>query len=412
MRVVLLCLAWLTLGVRGSSAVEGKPGSLQVLLLPTIQYAHEDVWTRTPSERGPQFAGVGQVVREQPVHLLVSANQFGIGADGLAEVNYHVTFIRPDGTAGSHTGELKLIARATGLDPRYIHRAAEQIVFTAGPSDPLGTWRVVVEATDASSGATVRTEQPLTVRGDELLQEPLPPGTDQGRWLTGYHDKPVPQQLFATLKDVAEHPPANAKPTRDADNGVWLGFFEQVLTDNPWMLPHLVARLEQVRGRESELLATSLAYAKREELSFFKTLPNKARDAFMPHRLHPWPTPTAEPLNGRQLDVLWGRFFASGRYAPIRELVGVLSYYPYREAFDEFKKQEKKPAQPPVEVQKGIVFGAAVWSLRSNIQQDQVVRDYCEGILLRKELAPAEHNWLLGIFKAGVKDLPQVSPTQ
>jgi hypothetical protein len=285
--------------------------------------------------------------------------------------------------------------------------AREQVTFAADPRDPLGTWQVVVEATDAVSGATIRKQQPLVVAGDELLQEPMSSDLEPAHWLMRYHDRPVPQQLLAALKYTAENPPAGAKPTRDMENGPWLGFFEQVLTDNPWLLPHLVARLGQAQGPERELLATSLAYAKRDDTSFYQTLPEPAREAFMPHRLQAWPAPTAEPLSGAQLDVLWGRFFASGRYAPLRELVAVLAYHPYRDALTEFRKQEKKPLQPPIEVQKSIMFGAAAWSLRSNIKQDKVVRDYCEGMLLRKELPEALQPWLGGVFQAGVKDLQQ-----
>ena len=97
---------------------------------------------------------------------------------------------------------------------------------------------------------------------------------------------------------------------------------------------------------------------------------------------------------------------------PIRELVAVLAYYPHKDALDEFRKLEKKPARPPVEVQKSIIFGAAVWSLRSNIRQDKVVRDYCEGMLLRKELPETLRPWLAGIFQAAVKDLPKSNPAR
>lgn len=407
MRVLLVSLAMLVLGNRELTATEGPAGGLQLMVLPTIQYAHEDIWVRTPNGRGPRFAETGKVVRGQSVHILVSAGRFGVDAAGNAEVNYRVSFVRPDGSAGAKTEELKLIPRATGRDPRFINRAVEMAVFLAGADDPLGTWRMTVDATDAISGTTVRKERPLEVCGDELLQEPLPSGTDAGRWLMNYHNRPAPQQLLAALKEFAEHPPAGAKPTLDIENGSWLGFFEQVMQDNPWLLPHVVARLSQAEGRERELLATSLAYAKRDDLSFFKTLPEPAREAFMPRRVQSWPVPPAQPLSGTQLDVLWGRFFASGSYAPLRELVGVLSYHPYAEALEAFRKNPQKPARVPEEVQKSAVFGAAVWSLRSNVQRDKLVRDYCEGILLRQELPAAEQSWLASIFKAGVQELPK-----
>lgn len=405
MRFALCCLALLaTAMVVRSAAVEESTG-LDVLVVPSIQYAHEDIWAKTPSNRGPDSTGVGQVLRGQEVHILVFANHYAVGPDQNAGVSYRVTFIRPDGTTGNGKDGLRLIPRGPAGDRRYVHRAVEMVSFVANQDDPLGEWRVVVEANDLVGAVTVRREQRFTVVGDEVLEDPLPPGTDQGRWMMNYHNKPVPHQLLAMIRLFAEHPPDAAKPREDVENGFLLGFFEQVLSDNAWLLPHVIARLDKADGRERALLSTLLAYAKRDDPSFPGSLPEALRDSIKTHQFEHWPVPTNEPRQGVQLDVLWGRFFASGRYEPIRALVAVLAYLPYRDALDEYKKLKKKPAQPPVEVYKSIVFGAATWSLISNIQQDKVVRDYCEGILLRKELPEAEHAWLAGAFRVAVENL-------
>lgn len=401
----MLCLALLSATGQTCGAAGEKSTGLDVIVLPTIQYAHEDIWAKTPNGRGPANSGVGQVVRGQPVHILVFATNFTIGADQNAAVLYDVSFIRPDGKPGVTKTGLQLIPRRPAKDPRNVHKAVEMAVFFAEQTDPLGKWRVVVEATDVVGAVTVSREQSFTVVGDEVLEQPLPPGVDQGRWLMNYHRKPVPHQLLAAVRLMAENPPAGAKPRRDAENGSWLGLFEQVISDNPWLLPHVIARLEKARGREREFLSTLLAYAKRDDRSFPEKLPKAARDAIKAHQKERWPVPTKEPLQGAQLDVLWGRFFASGRYEPIRELVAVLAYHPYKDALDEYKKLEKKPAKTPVEVYKSGIFRAAVWSLRSNMEQDKVVRDYCEGILLRRELPEIEHGWLAGAFQVAVENL-------
>jgi hypothetical protein len=169
--------------------------------------------------------------------------------------------------------------------------------------------------------------------------------------------------------------------------------------------------LEKSDGRERELLTTLLAYAERDDRSFPEKQPAAVRDALLTLQHENWPVPTAEPLQGAQLDVLWGRFFASGRYEPIRALVAVLAYLPYKDALDEYKKLATKPAELPVEVYKSALFGAASWSLTSNIEQDKLVRDYCDGILLRKELPEAEHAWLAGIFRRALEDLKKTELT-
>jgi hypothetical protein len=408
-RSCLLVLALIALVSRLNAQEPAPNEGLKMMLFPSIQYAHEDIWAKTPNGRGPAFAVASQVVRGQSLHLIVTGALFATDAEQRAEVHYRISSVRPDGSPGAATGSLKFIAGTVVEDPRLLRMAAELSMWQFDGDDPLGTWRLVIEATDAVTGATVRNEQTITLCGDELLQEALPGDMDQGRWFMSYHTRPAPHQLLAALRFVAEHPPAGAKPRRDVENGAWLGFFEQVLADNPWLLPHAVAQLEHSTGREQELLATCLAYAKRAELSFHETLSGKAREAFMLHRLQNWPAPIPEPLGGTQLDVLWGRFFASGRYAPIRELVAVLAYHPNKEALDDFKKLKKKPASVPIEVKKSAVFGAVVWSLGSNIQRVKVVRDYCEGILMRKELPEAEHAWLASIFRSAIENLQKAS---
>lgn len=409
MHPCLLVLALIALSLRLNAQAQAPDEGLKVMLFPTIQYAHKDIWTKTPNGRGPVIAVARQVVRGQDLHLVVIGALFATDAEKRAEVNYRISSVRPDGSPGAATGSLKLISGTVVEDPRLLRVAAEQSVMKFDGADPLGTWRLIIEATDTVSGESVRNEQTITLSGDELVQETLPTETDQGRWFMTYYSRPAPHQLLAVLKLVAEHPPAGAKPRRDGENGVWLGFFEQVLADNPWLLPHAVARLEKSAGREQELLATSLAYAKRDDRAFFETLSGKSREVFMRHRVQNWPVPSAEPTTGTQLDVLWGRFFASGHFAPIRELTALLTYYSFRDAPDEFRKLAEKPAKPPIEVSKGMVFRAVVWSLGSNIQRDKVVRDYCEGILLRRELPETEHGWLANIFRSAIDKLQQGS---
>lgn len=381
--------------------------SLHVMLFPTIQYAHGDIWTKTPNGRGPAFAVASQVVRGQALHLVVVGALFATDTEKRAEVSYRISSIRPDGSPGAATGSLKLISGSIADDPRLLRVAAEQSAWLFDQGDPLGTWRLLLEAKDAVSGATVTNEQTITLCGDEVLQEALPADCDPGRWFMTYHTRPAPHQLLAALKRLAEHPPAGVPPRRDVENAAWLGFFEQVLADNPWLLPHAAARLGTGTGREQELLATCLAYAKRGDHAFFETLSGKAREVFMRHRLQNWPEPSAEPTNGAQLDVLWGRFFASGHFAPIRELTALLGYHGFKDAPDEYKKQAGRPGGLPNAVAKGLVFRALVWSLGSNIGRHKVVRDYCEGILLRRELPAVEHAWLANILRSAGDKPPE-----
>ena len=382
-----------------SAANRDQPrNQFQLIVVPTTQYACDDIWNRTPNGRGPAFSAADQVVREQQVHFVVLAVNYAISAEGQAEVNYRITFRQPNASPGQQTDLLQLIPRQSAEDGRLIRKAHQSVGFAAGKTDPLGEWTAVVEATDVVGRVTARVEKKITVVGDEQLAAPLPADIEPGRWMMTYYQKPAPHQLIPVMELFIAKTAADPRAQRLTENGSWLGFFEQVMKDNPWLLPHVVARLERATGAERDVIAASLAYAKRDDRAFMKSLSTTATSALAPHQTTRWPVPGKEMLQGAQLDVLWGRFFASGRYEPIRELAGVLAYHPYRNAMEDYKKLTTKPRRPPPEVLKSAVFGALAWSLTSNIQRDKVVRDYCEGILLRKELPAKEHDVLVAIF--------------
>lgn len=151
MRAITICFALLFSGATWA-AVEAP--QLEVLVVPTIQYAHHDIWTKTPNGRGPGNTAVRRVVRGQPVHILVFATNLPVGHDQNAAVNYRVSFIRPDETAGTAKEGLRLFPRGPVKEPRHVYKAHEFVVFVATQDDPLGKWGVVVEATDLVNGST------------------------------------------------------------------------------------------------------------------------------------------------------------------------------------------------------------------------------------------------------------------
>ncbi|MBA4137337.1 MAG: hypothetical protein C0518_08495 [Opitutus sp.] len=400
---VAVLAAWSLAPQATANEVSRPPAAFSVLVVPTVQHAHDDIWARTPNGRGPATAGVGTVLRGQPVHVLVFTTGFALSGDGFAEASYRVRSIRPDGSPGAASDELRLIPRLALGNAQQVRKAADYIGWVAEKEDALGEWTIKVEATDKVSGATAQHAVKFNVVDNEILAAPLPADTEIGQWLMRYHLRPVPHELLAAFRHVAAQPPSNRKPRPDHEDGAWLGFVEQVLADNAWLLPHFVARLEHAMGRERELLAVALAYAKRDDPKFIAELPVSIRAGVAAHAPTVWPTAAVGPLTPSYLDVLWGRFFASARFAPLHELTGFLAFHPFKDALDDYGKSDPKPFPIPSDAYKSATFRAAVWSLRSNIEQHKTVRDYCEGILIRKELPEDQLPWLGAMFNAAVK---------
>lgn len=394
--VSVLLLGGLAVAPLWSRTTERK---FSVKILPTIQKAVTDIWQKTPPPSGPQMAVATRIYRGQDVYLRVFTTGLTAGPEGRAEADYNISIYRPDGGADFTRSGLTLVAKTAKARNGIVYMAPEYLGWVADPDDPAGKWRIAVEATDLVGHVSARSEATFTL-ADKYVAEPLPKGTDAGRWMMAYHFNPQPQQVQAFLRYEAEHPPIrHDRPRPLVERGALLGFFEQVLADNSWLLPHLIAGYAQDSPAAKAQLAGLLAYAKRDDAKFAAGLPDELKKAVNRYRDTAWPVSSAEPLDGAQLDVLWGRFFASGAYQPLRDLVDVLAYHKFLPALKAYQQLAKKLDDVPIDVQKGAVFHAAAWSLYSNIKQDSLVRDYCEGMLQRKELPREEGAWLLSILK-------------
>lgn len=334
----------------------------------------------------------------QAIYVHVMATDLTVSPEGKAEADYSITLYKPDGTSSYTQSRLPLVSAPTKVDGRVVHKAPSITAITMDSDDPAGNWLIVVEAIDRVGNVSARNEAIVTLK--EYRAEALQSDAGVEEWITNYHFSPKPQQVEAYLRHMAANPPMRDGPQALEKQGPMLGFFEQVLTDNSWLLPHLIDGFEEATPAEKAQLAGLLAYAKRDDAEFADSLPVDLKKAVNQYRNTKWPVPSAEPLNGAQLDVLWGRFFASGAHQPLRDLVAVLAYHSHRDAIEEYRKLAKKPKKVPVEVYKSAVFRSAAWSLSRNIQQDTLVRDYCESMLLREELPQDLRVWVLGALKA------------
>jgi len=125
------------------------------------------------------------------------------------------------------------------------------------------------------------------------------------------------------------------------------------------------------------VLALVLTRATRSKPNFGDDLPKKVRKVLEKTGREQQPAPSLEPMSGGQLDLYWGRFFASGGYRPISDIVAIVrNYLPYAKSLEDFKKLADKPKAPPPDVVRGAILNAALWSLKSNAREHPLVRNY------------------------------------
>ena len=358
---------------------------LDFFILPSVLYAHDDVWNHTPSLISPVMTTTGEVAPEQRLDLVITAGNFSRDADGRADVAADFTVRYPGGRIQRLPGGFVVAGKTKVADSRTLLLSSQIPVWSADPGAVAGDYRFEITLHDRVGGADA-TRSVIVRVTDSNRPLSLDGPADLSKWVSGYFEDPKPRLALSELLAFSHtHNPfsKNALPPL-------YGFFAQVMADNPWLMPQFKEKLATTTSHtERRMLAKVLAYATRSRDDFGDDLPEGARKELAIARGEPMPVPSPEPKFGAQLDVLWGQFFASGRFEPINELATVVKdYLPFRGSLAAYKALETKPPTVPPEVMKDVLLSSALWSLGSNARQHKLVHDYVVYIAEDKDTTP------------------------
>jgi hypothetical protein len=333
-------------------------------LVTSVQYAHEDIYHHTPAGITPVLANTREIAPGQRLDLLVVVTRYAVDGEGRADVSYDFAVHYPDGRtqalAGNAVAAKLKVRPATFLYPQVIR------AFVTGPRDPFGTYRFDVTVHDHVSGQESKQSRQVQV-ADSNRPLPLPDNFDASDWLSTYYQRPEPRFALPALEALSHNPAVVGHGPEGL--GMTLGFYAQVLADNPWVVPWFKQWLVAADGDQRHLLAEVLAYAERGQPGLNADLPPRVRGELAAAGREALPFPAAHPVSAGQLDALWGQFFASGKFQPVAELVAVVGASLPR-------RGQPREATPPTDAIKDAVLNSTLWSLRVNAFQYKVVHDY------------------------------------
>lgn len=374
-------------------------------LVATTQVAHGDLFIHAFDGSGPPLRSATHLHRGQTAFLLPLARNYARDADGRTDLTYELTIRKPDGSADGPPAA-GVVWQEPVARPDLVLYPSISISFWTEPSDPLGDYRVVVRIHDHLAGETVELEHLLTVVAyapPELAAdfEPL-------AWHESYYQNPRPELALSALPRCFERLPADQ---RAAAQPALLGFYDQLLTDNPWLLPAFCARLATARPDEAYALSLVLGFHLRGADSPPAGVSFAAWIRLADFRSHAWPSDPDRPLDEpAQLEALWGRFLASGLYAPVARLLlplGNLSDLgaadrPVPGAAPDTPGDEilDAPLAPSSAIQRDLLLRSALWSLRRYSRQHPLVRAYLDWTLRAGELPPAQLDLLKRVLAA------------
>lgn len=377
-------------------AVQATPAEFSPLLLVTTQVAHADIYVHAVNGVGPRYLPAARLYRGQRAFVLPFARGYALGRDGRADLTFEVAIRKADGTPdGEPVAGVLWQDRVPGAD--WILLPATLITFWTEPTDPLGPYEFTARVRDAVSGREETLRQTVEIVDYEPPE--LPERFDPDRWFQNYYLLPTPELALPALGALFNRLPADRR-----ENALppVLGFYDQLLGDNPWLLPSFGRRLLAAPSDEAFALSLVLAYHLRAQTAAPDGVPAAAWERLRDFSGYAWPGDTAADLvRPAQLDDLWGRFYASGLYAPVERLLQPLAHSADLGALERWQAAraqndagvdfDNDPDDPalPVEVRRELVLRAALWSLLSNAGSHPLIEGYLRWSVVSEAVDPA-----------------------
>jgi hypothetical protein len=148
------------------------------------------------------------------------------------------------------------------------------------------------------------------------------------RWINAYRQRPEPQRLPEAVKAMVQF----GIFKDNESSGMHLGFMGGVIGANPGIAEDLIARMFPMPPEDHIAVIKAIAYSglpdwKQLLSRFAERMPARASvvDRYLTNKL-PALADLALDSGPAPLDVLWGRYFATGSYEPIVRIVSVLQW--------------------------------------------------------------------------------------
>ncbi len=345
---------------------------LEIVLVATTQYATHDFYAHTANGAGPDFRDATSIFPGQRIDLVVLAKNYSVNASKRASLIYDLDITYPGGKTQRAGHDLRLCVGPVP-DITLLAYAGQNASFSAESGDPLGNYIFAVTAQDRVAGTSTR--KTVTLQVAPYVEPLLPTGFNPSGWMASYYLNPSPELALPALFKIAA---SLSKDNTDAWPPI-LGFYEEVLKANPWLAAVFLDRLKNANAADRTLLLFVLGYAWRNDPTYADLSKG------------PWPDADRGDFNDpMQLDLLWGRFFATGAFAPVDRIASALTLHRSLGALERFKANPSAATSkgPTPEMMQELILKAAQWSLGANAYKHPLVRRYLEWILAQQRPDP------------------------
>lgn len=370
--ILLLCVA-----------VRAEPFDCMIAV--TRQDVSMDWWYAVPQEYAPKVNRISTVAKDEYFRILPIFRNYGTDSNQNAQITFDVEVVRPDGSIDISMQKCEGYTGA--VNPASLLPARAVLNMCFDPEDPYGEYKINVVSVDHTTSQTNRQSEVIHLK--KIVFEKLTEN-ERDELFFQYATTPNPSKAAAAFLQT-EH------SFFDEENEpIWsaIWFFKTVFENNAYLITPLMDEFPiATQKQKRDLILVMVLMDKVDRLPRVTGDLNVFLRAMKAGRI---PDPYGEIATGKQLDMLWAEFFATGTLQPIRRIADSLALVKYVGTLDKIKAGELDPETPEV-YRAGMleaVFQSALWSLKSNGQSVPLIYQYCVGILHDDVLEPSAENGL------------------
>ena len=373
-----------------------------LMVFPTLMVNVTDQINFVLPNRGLQITTLSKVERLQPFSFNI--------AIGLKEPLAHelkligdVAVTAPDGKQTAVLKDKVLFSLPAGSRGIIFSKTFLSVSFD--PPDKNGKYQFTATLKDPSGKYAVKTQSANVELVDAITDFRMMDSKEFTNFLTFYYATPQPERLLAALNYFLSEGITELRTKNRATQALpVLWSLAKIFRSNPQFFDEL-AKMSGTDRPKDQYLAILLYNIGKEFTEPYKSKINPHILKQMSRYKKPLISDDEEVRFPQQLDLLWGEFFATGKFAPIKRIASALqkkAELSIQEAKTINASGKKLTAKERQNLINHVTRKAALWSLQSNIKQNRLILAgfYLETIFAKK-LYPDEQSGSLisGILK-------------
>lgn len=371
-----------------------KVFAIDAKIVTTIDYSLGDKWYLTGSETVPVIPTINKVFREQYFIFTFFISDYIPDGSGTAKAVCDIDVADPNGKlCFNKKGIVCLDSKIANSS--LVMKSNLDLMINFENDKPIGDYTINITVYDTVSGKSKKTSQRITVSEFRYMNF-FKSDQQFSRWMENYYQSPDPGNAI----DAYIYFSKSKLNEKDSSFFPVFSFFLEIFRSNKYLVPYVVSMYGSQDFKTKIYLIYLLRYLEYDSGNFFRGLSGdekKIYDSIRDKRYAP--DPYDEIVNAAQLDILWGEFIATGRFKPVRRLVDLLEMKKYKGSLDGFKSIKNPTDKEKSDAYKGAIYSAVEWSIKSNCEQHQLVKSYCNYILkYDKKLGEEKREILKGII--------------